>query len=138
MNPITFVHIYLLAFALVGCYFSITSQSFLFLFLYLVITAYLVFVYLMKNETLRFYSFVVLFAIQLVSVKTATLGYFFNIGPYFLFRIKTHSSVLNQIKWGFAPPDFTPLPAGSLHPLIDINLLAILALLILIVLKDKR
>lgn len=138
MKFLKIIHIYLLIGALAGCFFSFSklSTTILPFSIYVGLTAYLICLFFIHNRNLLFNSLVILFAIQLISIKTIVLGYLLSIGFCFFIGFGLDSNAARETLFGLSTSDFSPVAQGQ-YQIVGINVLAVVILLLLILTKEK-
>jgi hypothetical protein len=138
MKVLTIIHSYLLIGALAGLLFGFSSikTTLLPFCIYLALTGYLVFLFFKRSPTLLFNSLLLLFMLQLISIKTIALGYFLGIGLCFLISFGIDPISARETLFGISYSDFSPVAEGQ-KQMVGINLLALVMLLLLILTKEK-
>jgi len=132
------IHIYLLMGAATGIFFSLAKleTTLLPFVIYVALTGYLVYLFFKKSRTLLFNSLVLLFVLQLISIKTIALGYVFTIGLCFFFGFGIDPVSARESIVAFSTSDFTAVKEGQ-NQIISINLFAVVLLLLLVLTKEK-
>lgn len=132
------IHIYLLIGAVAGCFFSFSKveTTLLPFFTYLALTGYLIFLFFKQNRTLLFNSLLYILILQLISIKTLTLGYLLSVGLCLFIGFGLDSPSARETLFGFSSSNFSPVAEGE-KEIIGINLLAVILLLSLILTREK-
>lgn len=132
------IHVYLFIGAVTGLYFSFSNvaTTLLPLFIYLALTAYLIFLYFKHSRTLVFNSLLFILLLQLISIKTLTFGYLLSVSLCFFIGFGLESPSARETLFAFSASDFSPVAAGQ-KEIVGINLLAVILLLSLVLTKEK-
>lgn len=140
MRFIKIILIYLLIGSVIGCVFTFFKKENNYVLpfcIYVLISAYLLVLFFKGNRNLIFNSIILLFLVQVFSIKMMSFSYFFSIGFCFFcdFLIETFS--FREIILSFSYSDFTPVQHGQ-KEVIGFNLVALFFLLLLIIIKGKK
>jgi hypothetical protein len=138
MTFLKIIHIYLLIGAVTGLYFNLSKveTAVLPIFIYLALTGYLIFLFFKHNRTLLFNSLLFILILQLISIKTLSLGYLLSVGLCFFIGFGIDSPPARETLLAFSASDFSPVAEGQ-NEIVGINLLAVVVLLLLILTKEK-
>lgn len=132
------IHVYLFIGAVTGLYFSFSKleTDLLPFFIYLFLTGYLVFLFFKNSQALLFKSLILLLILQLISIKTMSLGYLLTLGLCFFIGFGIDSPSAREMLFGFSVSDFYPVVERQ-KEMIGVNLIAFVLLLLLILTKEK-
>lgn len=138
MRFLKIIHTYLLIGVLAGLFFSISNieATILPFCIYLALTGYLVVLFFKRGRNLLFKSLLLLFALQLISIKTTALGYFLSIGLCFYIGFGIDPISARETLFGISYSDFSPIAEGQ-KQMVGINLPAVVMILLLILTKEK-
>ncbi len=133
------VHIYLTAGAVAASYFCFTriNQALLPFIVAVLVTVYLGVLFFIRNRTLLFNSMMVLFLLQLISLKTATFGFIFSLGIGLYIQVGLTNSATGQYLATLSSVDFSHVVPGE-HQRVGANLFAFILLLFTMLTKERK
>ncbi len=133
------VHIYLTAGAVAASYFCFTrlDQAVLPFIVAVLTTVYLAVLFFIHNRTLLFHSMLVMFLLQLISLKTATFGFLFSLGIGLYIQVGLTNSATGQYLATLSSIDFSHVVQGE-HQRVGANLFAFILLLFTMLTKERK